>query len=204
MLGGELQVAKRKLRKAVTLASSTSLESTYDRRATDLLRNAQVAPAIVDDPLEPGAKLVVLRSLRDDPLAAMHNAKQIDQAQFIAGRHWQRAYELSEIGGVKAIDPSKDAVDGGGIAQATITDSQIKAFHDLFKAMTALGLEGESLVRDVLALHLTVALAADKRGLYSELERKYLGRRFRECLDTLAGTFGYATTKLSTTSSYVA
>jgi hypothetical protein len=73
MLGGELQVAKRKLRKPVTLASSTSLESTYDRRATDLLRNAQVAPAIVDDPLEPGAKLVVLRSLRHDPLAAMHS-----------------------------------------------------------------------------------------------------------------------------------
>lgn len=188
---GGFELAKRKkLRKTVSLAIIGSTEA-HDRMATDLPINARVAPILADDPYEAGTKITVIRSLRDDPLAAMHNAKQIDQAQFVAGRHWQRAYELSEIGGVRAIDPTKEAVDGGQIAQATITDSQIKAFRDLQRAMRALGLEGEILIRDILAMHLTVTLAAEKRGLYSEMEKKYVGRRFRECLDTLAIEFGY-------------
>lgn len=189
---GGLDVARRKkLRKSVTLALMERKEG-HDRIATDLPINARVAPILADDPYEHGAKITVIRSLRDDPLAAMHNAKQIDESQFVAGRHWQRAYELSEIGGVRAIDPTREAVDGGQIAQITITDSQIKAFGDLKRAIIVLGMEGESLIRDVLALHLTVAQAADKRGLFSEMARKYLGRRFRECLDTLAIEFGYA------------
>lgn len=193
-------MGKRKLKKAsVTLAVSAT-GAPYDRRSTDLTINAQVGPVIVDDPYEAGAKVVAFRNLRDDPLAAMHNAKQVDEAQFIAGRHWQRAYELAEIGGVRAIDPTRECVDGGQIAQATITDAQIKAFGDLAKAITALGMEGEALIRDVLGEHRTIAQAADRRGYSSDLERKYLGRRFRECLDTLAVVFGYAVaTRLSTT-----
>lgn len=198
-------MGKRKLKKAsVTLAVSAT-GAPYDRRSTDLTINAQVGPVIVDDPYEAGAKVVAFRNLRDDPLAAMHNAKQVDEAQFIAGRHWQRAYELAEIGGVRAIDPTRECVDGGQIAQATITDAQIKAFGDLARAMTALGMEGEVLVKDVLAKHMTIAQAADRRDMASELERRYLGRRFRECLDTLSVVFGYAMRpRLSTTSSVVA
>ena len=43
----------------------------HDRRARDLLRNAEVAAVEVDDPLglEPGDKIVTLRSIRNDPLA---------------------------------------------------------------------------------------------------------------------------------------
>ncbi len=108
------------------------------------------APVVTDDPYERGAKLTVLRSLRDDPLAAMHNARQIDQAQFVAGRHWQRAFELAEVGGVRAVDPTRERVDDSRIAQATISDAQIRAFADLKRAMAALGLEGESLIKDFL------------------------------------------------------
>ena len=99
---------------------------------------------VTDDPYERGAKLTVLRSLRDDPLAAMHNARQIDQAQFVAGRHWQRAFELAEVGGVRAVDPTRERVDDSRIAQATISDAQIRAFADLKRAMAALGLEAKA------------------------------------------------------------
>ena len=107
---------KRKLKKAITLVSANT-NRLHDRRATDLPINAKVAGTVADDPYEPGAKITVLRSLRDDPLAAMHNAKQIDQAQFIAGRHWQRAFELTSVGGVRAVDLTRERVDGGGIPQ---------------------------------------------------------------------------------------
>lgn len=177
-------------RKFVTLAATAALP--HDRRAADLLRNAQVAPVVVDDPYERGAKITVLRSLRDDPLAALHACNQIDQCQYIAGRHWQRAFELAQGTGLRAIDTTREAVDGGQIAQATVTDKQIKAFGDLAKASKALGMEGESIAMDVLGRGLTLSATAAKRALTTEADRKYIGRRFREALDTLAGVFGYA------------
>ncbi|HJZ20208.1 MAG TPA: hypothetical protein VJ226_04580, partial [Bradyrhizobium sp.] len=53
----------------------------HDRRSKDLLRNAEVAEVEVDDPLalEPGEKIVTLRSTRNDPLARLHTHHQIDE-----------------------------------------------------------------------------------------------------------------------------
>ena len=178
----------------MTLAAG-ALRGTHDRRATDLPFNATVVPVVADDPYEAGAKLTVLRSLRDDPLAAMHNARQIDQAQFIAGRHWQRAFELVEIRGVRAVDLTRERVDGGGIPQPMTSDAQVRAFGDLTKAMTALGLEGESLIRDFLGRGWCLSDIAARRDARSERERGYIGWRLRECLNTLAVEFGYAGAK---------
>jgi len=182
---------KRKPKKSVTLASSHSVTS-HDRRAIDLPINSKVAPMVADDPYERGAKITVVRSLRDDPLAAMHNARQIDQAQFIAGRHWQRAFELAEVRSVRAVDLTHERVDGGSIPQATISDAQVRAFGDLTRAMNALGQEGESLIRDFLGQGWTLRDIAARRGAHSERERGYIGWRLRECLNTLAVEFGYA------------
>jgi hypothetical protein len=163
-------------------------------RRPDLPRGSVVAPAMVDDPhaLGPGEKVVVLRSLRDDPLAALHSSRQIDEAQFKAGRTWQKAYELSEVGGVRSVDWSRDWVDCIGRQQTSGGDGQSRALASLARASAALGLEGEAIVRDVLGARMTFAVAAAKRGLTSEAERKYIGRRFRECLETLAVLYGYA------------
>ncbi|MFX5964742.1 hypothetical protein ABTE57_19465, partial [Acinetobacter baumannii] len=56
----------------------------YDRRAQDLPLNAEVAPVEIDDPLalEPGDKVIALRSTRGDPLAKLHTHGQIDEAQY--------------------------------------------------------------------------------------------------------------------------
>jgi len=63
----------------------------HDRRSRDLLRNADVAAVEVDDPLglDPGDKILTLRSLRNDPLARLHSRRQIDDAQFQGGRSFQ-------------------------------------------------------------------------------------------------------------------
>src|ERR1039458_7838270 len=46
----------------------------HARRSRDFLRNAEVAAIEVADPLalEPGEKIVTLRSIRNDPLARLH------------------------------------------------------------------------------------------------------------------------------------
>ncbi len=187
---------KHKLKSPKDPANKPVSSAPHDRRTSDLLRNAQVAPVEVADPYatEPGETIIVMRSLRDDPLAAMHAAGQVDQCQYIAGRHWQKALELSEVGSVKAIDPSKEAVDGGQLADP-ISEPQKRAIKDLARAARALGMEGEAIIRDVLGAGLTIAKAADRRGLKDDVGRRYLGKRFREGLDTLAFQFGYSTTQ---------
>jgi hypothetical protein len=185
-------MAKRNLRKPkITLAGGQNAKI-HDRRATDLLVNAQVGTIQVEDPYEPGGKIVAFRSLRDDTLATLHHHRQIDDAQLMGGRHWQKAHELSEVGGVGAIDPTKEAVDGGGHGFCGVTDAQSKAMATLARGALALGMEGEAIIRDVLGSHLSLTAAAIKRGLTSEREKTYLGTRFRECLETLAVTYGYA------------
>jgi hypothetical protein len=165
----------------------------HDRRAQNLLRNALVAVDEVDDPLalNPGDKIVVLRSTRNDPLADMKSKNQIDQCDYVAGRHWQAAYENAEIGHVRAIDPGKEAVDGGRLPEM-LTDQQRRAVVDLRNAAKALGPEGNRLVTDVLAKGWSITQAACDRGRTSERDRLYIGARFRECLRTIAIRFGYS------------
>lgn len=188
---------KRKLKKPITLAS-TSSTIPYDRRSTDLLRNAQVAPVIVDDPLEHGAKLVVMRSLRHDPLAGLHNQKvnPINDAQYNAGRHWQRNRELTEIGGAKAIDFTREAVDGGGPMEARITDEQIRATKQMKVATQLLGMEGEALMSRFLDDGMSLKEISLMWGTPGERARLYFGQRVRECLTTLAICFGYETERV--------
>lgn len=167
------------------------VEKVYDRLSEDLPINSQVSIAIVDDPLEPGAKLQVLRSERDDPLAGMLSRKQIDQAQFAAGRQWQRYREDSEIGGARAVDTTKEAVDGGRFKEPDI-DRMSKALAKLKEARASLGAYGSSLVDDVLDRRMTITEIARARSMARQRETDYIGRRFRECLESLAKLWGHA------------
>src|ERR1700744_3703048 len=86
----------------------------HDRRSQDLPHNAEVAAVEVDDPLalEPGEKIVALRSIRNDPLGRLHSHHQIDEAQYRGGRAFQGDWEKGE-GGPQAGGPSREYVDGG-------------------------------------------------------------------------------------------
>jgi len=162
----------------------------HDRKATDLVRGAVVAPIEVDDPFEFGAKISTVRSIRNDPLAALHSRQQIDEAQYHAGRAYQHDFETAERG-PKAIDPSKEAVDGGIIPEP-ITEAQRKAVMRLNRAERQLGQNGSSLAHDVLITGLSMQQVGERRQMTSEAELKYLGRRFRECLDCLALVYDLA------------
>jgi hypothetical protein len=160
----------------------------HDRRATDLLRNAQVAVAVVPDPYgEPGEKITVLRSLRDDILQEMLSRGEIDQAQFDAGRKYERYAEQAEIGNVQAVDPRKEAVDGGRGYEG-LTDRQINAVRCLSEAARVLGAKGEAVVRTILIDRRRFNHLGDTRAVVAQTRV-----RFFTYLEILAEFWGCAT-----------
>jgi hypothetical protein len=169
------------------------LSRVHDRRSTDLPRNAEVAAVEVDDPLglEPGEKIVTLRSLRNDPLGKLHSHRQIDEAQFQGGRAFQDDWEKAERG-PQAVDPTREYVDGGQ-AREPITERQRKAVLRLNRTERELGADGSALVHEVLVLGLTMEQVGQRRGLLGQRWMDYFARRFKECLDRLALIYGFAT-----------
>jgi hypothetical protein len=163
----------------------------HDRRATESNKGVQnhLLPREVDDPYEAGGKIIVMRSTRDDPLAKLHGRNQIDEAQYQGGRAFQSDFEAAERG-PRAIDPGKEYVDGG-MAPEPITEAQRKAARNLAGVNRELGQNGSALVYAVLISRVTVEQICDGRGLKTERERLYVGRRFRECLDDLAKFYGF-------------
>jgi hypothetical protein len=165
----------------------------YDRRSRDLPRNAEVATVEVENPLglEPGEKIIALRSIRNDPLARLYSHRQIDEAQFQAGRAFQSDWEKAERG-PRAVDPTREYVDGGQ-GREPITEGQRKAVLRLNRAERELGADGSALVHDVLVQGLTMEQVGQRRGLCTKRWSDYFARRFRECLDRLALLYGFAT-----------
>ena len=178
--------AKRKLQRSTRI---------HDRRSNELPRNAEVAAVEVDDPLalEPGEKIVTLRSLRNDPLGRLHSHHQIDESQYQGGRAFQDDWERAERG-PQAVDPTREYVDGGR-PREPITERQRKAVLRLNRAERELGADGSALVHEVLVLGLTMEQVGQRRALRGQRWIDYFARRFRECLDRLALIYGFATQK---------
>ena len=165
----------------------------HDRRSQDLPLNAEVAAVEVDDPLalEPGERIVALRSIRNDPLGRMHSHRHIDEAQYQGGRAFQNDWEKAERG-PRAVDPPREYVEGGQVREP-ITEGQRKAVLRLNRAQRELGADGSALVHEVLILGMTMEQIGQRRGLRTQRWNDYFARRFRECLDLLALMYGFAT-----------
>jgi len=172
---------------------SHRLSRVHDRRSPDLPHNAEVALVEVDDPLalDPGEKIVTLRSIRNDPLGKLHSHRQIDEAQYQGGRAFQNDWERAERG-PQAIDPSRPYVDGAQTREP-VTEGQRKAVLRLNRAERELGADGSALVHDVLIKGMTMEQVGHRRGLKTQRWTDYFSRRFRECLDRLALIYGFAT-----------
>jgi hypothetical protein len=165
----------------------------HDRRARDLTRNAEVAAVEIDDPmgLEPGDKIVTLRSIRNDPLGRLHAHRHLDEAQYQGGRAFQGDWEKAERG-PQAVDPSREYVDCAQMREP-ITEGQRKAVLRLNRAERELGADGAALVHEVLILGMTMEQVSQRRALRGQRWIDYFAKRFRECLDRLAQMYGFAT-----------
>ena len=131
---------------------------------------------------------VAVASLRDDPLSALWARHQIDDAKYVAGRHWQKLYEAAEIGDLRGVssrrrpqrsrDPHRSLHPSHGHADALLRGVR--------------SARGDALVRDLLGRGPCLFEVAAARGLGTQRGTEYLGMRPRECLETLAHEFGYA------------
>lgn len=162
----------------------------YDMRAKELPRVGRFVACEVDDPYEPGARIVAIRSTRNDPLADLHSRQHIDDAQYEGGRAFQRDFEAAERGPC-AIDPSKEAVDGGRTPEP-ITEAQKRAADNLAKAFKHLGADGSALMHDFLVDGRSMSNIAARRGFTGQSWHDYFGKRVRECLHGLAFVYGFA------------
>lgn len=164
----------------------------HDRRATESNRGVinYLTPEEVDDPYEAGAKIMVMRSTRNDPLAGMHARKTIDEAQYWGGRAFQHDFEAAERGPC-AIDPSKEFVDGGMLPEP-ITESQKEAAVRLAGVYRELGQVASTLLHDVLIHGHGYKQIAEARGLSGERWEKFFGMSVHLHLHTLAWIYGFA------------
>ncbi|MGY8666494.1 hypothetical protein Q3C01_29655 [Bradyrhizobium sp. UFLA05-109] len=165
----------------------------YDRRSRDLALHAEVAEVEVDNPLslDPGEKIIALRSVRNDPLGRLHAHHQIDEAQYRGGRAFQNDWEKAERG-PQAVDPSREYVDGT-LGREPVTEGQRQAVLRLNRVERELGTDGAALVHDVLVLGLTMEQVGERRTVRSQRWNDYFSKRLQECLDRLAQVYGFAT-----------
>jgi len=172
---------------------SYKLTGIYDRRSREAPFNAELAEVEVDNPLalDPGEKIVVVRSVRGDPLGRLHAHHQIDEAQYRGGRAFQNDWERAERG-PQAVDTTREYVDGAGTREP-VTESQRQAVLRLNRIERELGTDGSALVHDVLVLGLTMDQIGERRAVRTQRWNDYFARRFRECLDRLALIYGFAT-----------
>jgi hypothetical protein len=181
----------RKRNKLKAAVAQTAAARVHDRRAAEIGRGVIAIPVVVDDPYERGAKITVTRNTRNDPLAQMHSHGQIDDAQFAAGRRLENAYQATEVGGARAIDTTKEAVDGGRFPEP-LSEAYFNARKVILEANAALGRDNAKLLGAIFTRGLSIELAAIMFYGATRQDREFCGRLFRECLNTLAVEFGLA------------
>jgi hypothetical protein len=176
-----------KRRRKVSLAEAPLISDRrgpVDRRAEHAHRQATLVPVEVPDPYEPGATVIAFKNAKGDPLERLRQQSDIDEAQYQAGKAYERDMELAEIGNVKAVDPTKEAVDGGRLPEA-VTEPQRKAMERLREAARVMGLFAESVVRGVLERNVSPAQLAIARGFSTRREQLHYGWIFRRALEEL-------------------
>ena len=151
-------------------------------------QRATIVGDIVENPYRAGAYIPVMRATRDDPVAGLYARGSIDTAQMSAARIWQGHWETAHGCVVRAIDPTREPVDGHGAAHDAFSDRQREAVLELRAVTIVLGWEGDRIVRLVLADRLTILELATR----IHRPAKYSGLRFRECLETMAKRWSLA------------
>ena len=181
-------------RSKVTLAEApliTDRSGPVDRRADHAHRQATLVPVEVPDPYEAGATVIAFKNAKADPLQRLKDQADIDEAQYQAGKAYERDLELAEVGNVKAIDPTKEAVDGGKMPEP-VSEAKRRADMRLNEASRIMGLFAESVVRGVLRLNVTPAQLAIARNHTTRREQLQYGWVFRRALEELAVFYGLA------------
>lgn len=138
---------------------------------------------VVDDPYEPGAKIVVPANVRHDPLARMLDRGEIDEAQHKAGEIFRGLLERAGERGAGAMDTTKEPVDGLP-AVVDVSETRMKAARALAEVKAVLGFQTYRLVRGVVSDGLNGSLIAQATDY--EVNREFVMKTVRDGLEQLA------------------
>lgn len=149
---------------------------------------------MVDNPYFSGAhaegasnprKTMARLSMRESPVVWMHCHGRIDDAQLQAASRFRGLYERTGGSGVKAMDTTKEPVQGG-IMTDGLTDAKMDAAKELVAVRRRLGPVGYELVEAVCGQCLWL------RELFpARRTQDRQADRLRDCLDALALFWGY-------------
>jgi hypothetical protein len=157
-----------------------------DRTVTEKPFNARLTRRVVSDPYD-GTPITVTASLRDDPLARL-GRNQLAPHLYNAGLELQRLFEAAEIAGVKAMDFTREPVDGGTHIREPYSDRHRKAADDIADIKGRLTRDEFSILKLVLAERLFLSQIAAHRG--------WKGRKaaavFKAALDSLSSILGFS------------
>jgi len=105
----------------------------------------ELGKRVVNDPLEPGARYEAVVNVRESAIDHMASRWRINTAQEAAGQRFRKLWEMAAVGRSQAVDPAKEAVDGGGMTDP-ISDELVKASIELNRVMQIAGPQGSKLL----------------------------------------------------------
>lgn len=104
---------------------------------------------IIDDPLEAGVRMTAKVNVRECAIAHMASRGRLNPSQEAAGERFRKLWEMAAIGRSRAIDPGKEAVDGGTLGDP-MTDDMVKAARELDRALKSVGMIASSILISVV------------------------------------------------------
>lgn len=139
-----------------------------------------LVPATVPDPYDKSS-LKVVKNIGGDTIEMMYHRQQIDVAQYEAARKIRRLHEASGAVGARAIDYTREHVDGGKVWTG-ILDVKLSAADQLAGARFELGRFDYHLVLSVAGEGARIKDMAVELGRDAE----DVGKRLRLALEYLA------------------
>ena len=144
----------------------------------------------VPDPWEPGARISVPCNTRESPIEHMAARKRIHGAQKDAADRYRALYERAQLGPLRAMDPAKEKLDGGGAGDA-FSDGMLDAARELAATNKGVGRVAAALLIDVVGEGVGLDVIAKR---YPHLQDKraqgYVTGRLIEALDQLVDRWG--------------
>lgn len=140
----------------------------------------------VDDPLERGAKLTVVRRATNF-ISKEYKAGRLDKAQFEAAREFERLRELTMSSGLSSPSFAREYVDGGGRGDP-ITDRVILAFKRLSKARQVVGIWAYDAIDNCICHGLNPTAIEERTGANRKMTAGYV----KDGLEMLAIYWGFA------------
>lgn len=207
----------RKTKREKKRRKNAAVKNVVDRLAPDIPSPRGVTTAIVEAPAEydlphtrqeygiagdshshteltgGATRQRMYRRLRDDPLARLHSHRQIDEAQYQAGRRYQHDFEAAQIS-IAAINPAREPVDGGAMTDP-INDRRLRALKSIAAADARLGVRATRLMQMFLLHRHTIRMIACAFGVSSRSHVEHIGWEIHRALDELAWHYGFATEK---------